>query len=381
MLEIAARTNRLKILIVYASFGEGHRQAALALRQSFAGLGADEVVLLDLLAEAHPLLNRFSRFFYRHSYRLWPGLYGWLYDATRGMKSNSLFSRWLHSFGAEALRRLLEREKPDAVVHTFPMLVLPYAVRRASRAIPMYNVVTDFDLHMRWVHPQVAKYYVATEDLRERMARSGVPSALIAATGIPVRASFSAPRDAARVAERYGLEPGRPIALVMGGGCGGPNAVRSLCRRLAQAADLQVALVCGRDRALEAAMRAAFAPDRAPGGVRVFGYVETIHELMSVSSCIVTKPGGLTLSEAILANLPIFLYRPRPGQERDNARYLAAKGAAAVCRSPGELAAAIAGTLGDPVRLGAMRQAAGGLRQERASDRIALDIVRDLPAR
>lgn len=376
MREIAQRTGTLKIVIVYASFGEGHRQAALALQQSFSNLGAADIVLLDLMAEAHPILNEFSRYFYSKSYTLWPQVYGWMYRATRGMKPNSLFAHWLHSLGADTLRRLIEKERPDAIVHTFPMLVLPSIARRFRRPIPMYNVVTDFDLHMRWVHPKVDKYYVATDDLREQLAKTGIPPARIAATGIPLRSSFSSFRTVSSAAERFGFDPGDPIVLVMCGAYGARSSLRELCRRLASDDRTQVALVCGRNRTLEAAMRESFeAGDR----VRVFGFVDLIHELMSISSCIVTKPGGLTLTEAMHARLPMFLYRPMPGQELNNARYLAAKGAAVICRTPGELANAIRDTLDNPARRKAMEKAISDLRKEGASDRIALDILQNLP--
>jgi processive 1,2-diacylglycerol beta-glucosyltransferase len=377
MREIANRIAGLKILIVYASFGEGHRQAAIALKQSFSGLGAANVVLLDLLAESHPLLNEFSRFFYLKSYSLWPQVYGWMYDATRSLKPNSLFFHWLHSFGAATLRRLIDKERPDAIIHTFPMMVLPLIAKRARRPIPMYNVVTDFDLHMRWVHPMVEKYYVATDDLRDALVQKGVPSARVAVTGIPLRPPSSGARAGACVAERYGLNPSRPTVLVMAGAYGVLAGIRDLCRQLTSAGQAQIALVCGRNRTLEANMRQEFGS--ANGNVQVYGYVEQIDELMSLSSCIVTKPGGLTLSEALQAGLPIFLYRPMPGQERNNARYLAAKGAAVICRTPRELASSVTGLLGDPARRNAMRRAIGALRKERAADRIALDIAQNLP--
>jgi len=374
MQETANRIAELNLLIVYASFGEGHRQAALALKESFAALGAGRIVLIDLLAESHPLLNEVSRFFYAKSYSWWPRLYGWTYDATRGIGPNSPFSRWLHSFGLETLRKQIDRHHPDAVIHTFPLMALPLLAKRLGRHIPAYTVVTDFDLHLRWVHPGIDKYYVATNDLRDQLLQAGVPPARIAVTGIPLRRAFSpAPRLPA--AESFGLDPSRPVVLVM---AGGPPGFRELCRKLSEeASEAQIALVCGRNRALEAAMRREFAGTGS--NVTVYGYVEHIGELMSAASCIVTKPGGLTLSEAMAAKLPIFLYRPLPGQERNNARYLEAKGAAVVCRTPAQLAASVASVLASPVRLRNMRRAAADLGKEDAAERIALDIAQNLP--
>lgn len=364
-----------KIFILYAKFGDGHWQAANALRQSFARHGADDIRLIDLLAEAHPFINEVSRFVYHKSYNALPQVYGWVYDATKGMKADSLFAHWLHSFGAMKLLKLLELERPDAVVHTFPILVLPSVAKRINRKIPMFNVVTDFDLHRRWVHPEVDKYYVATEDLGKQLCDMGVSLNRVATTGIPLRPGFSPGRHGTTAATRFGLDTGKRTVLIMAGAYGVMPGTEQLCKKVAELDGIQVVVVCGRNAPLAAHLQKFFARH---SNIAVHGYVEQIDELMGLSDCIVTKPGGLTLSEAILARLPIFLYRPVPGQERNNARYLESKGAAVICRTPNALKIAIEAALTAPGRMAAMRDALGALRQERSSDRIALDILRQL---
>lgn len=369
---------RMKVLIVYACFGDGHLQAATALRDSFGRLGLADATLVDLLASSHPLINNVSKFVYRKSYSLFPHVYGWVYDTTKAMKSDSLFAQWLHSFGRTALLKLIRKVQPDAVIHTFPSLALPALVNRVGRRIPMFNVVTDFDLHMRWVHPQVDKYYVATDDLHRQLTKLGIGEHRVAATGIPVRPSFSSSVDPAEreaIAARYGLSAERPIVLLMAGAYGNLADLRKLGHKLAGESVVQTVIVCGRDRAVRTQLARSFAKR---GNVSVLGFVDRIDELMRLSVCIVTKPGGLTTSEAIETRLPIFLYRPVPGQERHNAVYLQRKGAAVVSRSVGELFGAITGLLRDARKPAAMREAIDTLRKDSASDTIALDISRQL---
>ncbi len=369
---------RKKVLIVYARFGDGHLQAATALRDSFGKLGIADATLVDLLASSHPFLNEVSKFVYRKSYSLFPHVYGWVYDTTKAMKSDSAFAQWLHSFGRTALLKLIRRERPDAVVHTFPSLALPALRNRVGRRVPMFNVVTDFDLHMRWVHPQVDKYYGATDDLHRQLTKLGIGENRVAATGIPVRPSFSRPLDSAAretLARSHGLSPRQPIVLLMAGAYGNLADLRKLVRKLAETPDAQTVVVCGRDRAVRAQLSRQFA---ACANVAVLGYVDRIDEWMRLASCIVTKPGGLTMSEAIETRLPIFLYRPVPGQERHNAVYLQRKGAAVIARSVGELFEAISELLRDARRPAEMREAIDSLRKESAADRIALDIALQL---
>lgn len=367
-----------KLLIVYARYGDGHLQAAAALSDSFSRHGAAEAKPVDLLAQAHPFLNEISKFVYRKSYRLFPRIYGWVYDTTKGMKADSAFGHWLHSFGASELLKLIEREQPDAVVHTFPSLALPIVTNRVGRRIPMFNVVTDFDLHMRWVHPQVDKYYVATDDLRLQLTGMGIGVHRIAATGIPLRTSFSqepSEHERGQIARRYDIAFDKPIVLLMAGTYSNVAHMRKLCVRLAGNERIHTVVISGRNRSVQAQLQRQFASRR---NVTVLGYVERIDELMRLAACIVTKPGGLTISEAIEAGLPILLYRPVPGQERQNAIYLQRKGAAITAQSTDELYLAIERVLNDAWQRAAMRQALESLRKHSAADRIALDIVHQL---
>ncbi|MFC5407254.1 MGDG synthase family glycosyltransferase [Cohnella soli] len=366
---------RRKIFILYASFGEGHRQAASALSQSFERTGGADTVLIDLLAEAHPFLNGVSRFVYAKSYNVMPQLYGWVYETTRDMDAGSPFANWLHSFGSVALRKLIERDNPDAIVHTFPMLVLPTLFRKIGRTIPMFNVITDFDLHRRWLHPAVDKYYVATDDMSKQLRSLGVRPDRIAATGIPIRPAFRPDGPRTGVAAKYGLDERRPIVMVMAPPNVPSSETSKMCLMLRDRCNAQVAVICGRDKTLRDSLASALA---FRAGIAVLGFVERIDELMAASRCLITKPGGLTLSEAIAARLPLLLYRPVPGQELGNAKYLSGKGAAVICRDSYDVVRAAGRLLEDDSASYAIRAALEKLRKPDASDRIALDIATQL---
>lgn len=360
----------LKVFILYARFGEGHWQAASALRQSFAKLGIAEVKLIDLLEESHPLLNGVSRFVYRKSYTVLPQAYGWVYQRTKTMKPDSLFASWLHSIGVPALMKMVEAERPDAIVHTFPTLACPQVMHKMRRKIPMFNVITDFDLHLRWVHPQIDKYYVATDDMQRQLCDLGVEPRRVAVTGIPIRAEFQA-------LSASGMEhaAAKPIVLIMVPAGMTPVHAAGLCRSLTERCSVRVVLVCGRNRTLRQALEAQL---EGNPHVTILGYVERMQDWMAAASCIVTKPGGLTLSEAIAAGLPMFLYRPVPGQVYNNARYLENAGAAVICRTMSQLSHAISERLENSGLREQMLGAIRLLRKPNASDAIALDIAREL---
>jgi processive 1,2-diacylglycerol beta-glucosyltransferase len=369
-----------RILIIYASYGDGHLQAARAIRDALQrhDVEASRIKLVDLMAEANPLLNEVSRRFYLHSYSKLPTLYGWVYDRTRPMKHDSLFGGWLHSFGREKLRRLLLTERPDTIVYTFPVFAAP-SFRQKYRHIPTSAVVTDFDLHCRWVHPHVDRYFVATDELKNELMKLGIVEHRITVSGIPIKPSFTLLQPNPLWFAKYSLPEDRPIVLVMAGAAGVMPDVPEVCEALLEDNAAHIALVCGRNDALADSLRIRFRHQLAgPAGGRLhlFGYVEPIHELMAIANCLVTKPGGITLSEGLAAGLPLFIYRPVPGQEKNNALFLHSKGAAHIARHPQELSASIRSLLHDPIRLAAHRQAACKLGRSEAADTVALDILR-----
>ncbi|MFD0589533.1 glycosyltransferase [Paenibacillus sp. GCM10027627] len=344
----------VKLLILYASYGDGHYQAAKAIRDACQSNGSHEAVLYDLMAESHPWLNEMTRRFYIRSYTHMPFLYGWMYDLTRPMKHDSLFGNWLHSFGRQKITQIMNREKPDAVVYTFPFYALRTNDIRKNPRIPSYTVITDFDLHRRWIHPDIDRYYVATQDLSSELCRHGIRSHQVQATGIPLKKGFETTPVTEELYAKYGLLPHLPTILIMAGAQGVLPNVTQICKRLLQESPVQIVLVCGRNRQLKESILNRFASadlTSVSSRLHPFGFVEEIHELMSLADCLITKPGGITLAEAIAAELPTFIYRPVPGQERHNALYLQSKGAAFVASRINPLIEGLLQLVNDPLRL------------------------------
>lgn len=383
----ANNSHQPKVLILYASYGEGHLQAAKAIRDALQEQGNTRTVMIDLLAESHPWLNEMTRRVYMKSYTHIPHLYGWVYDVTRPMKHNSLFGGFLHSFGRDKIKKLLQKEQPDAVIHTFPFFALPALHHRrlkktisAPISIPTYTVITDFDLHRRWVHPGIGRYFVATDDLKQELGSLGIHPGRVSVTGIPLGRGFrSSLLPSFELYEKYGLDPERPVILVMPGAQGVMPDCDELCRLLLeQHPHAQIALVCGRNSLLKQSMASLFENHKAADRLHLFGFVDQVHELMAIATCLVSKPGGVTLAEAIWAGLPLFLYRPVPGQEKKNARYLQSKGAASIMNDPEEMAAGIIKLITNPEQLQRSRMAVQRLQTEDpAADSIARHILRE----
>ncbi|UQZ84737.1 Processive diacylglycerol beta-glucosyltransferase [Paenibacillus konkukensis] len=363
-----------KILILTASYGDGHLQAARALKQSFLNQGVECVRVVDLMREAHPFLNTITTTLYLTSTQTSKfGLdyYGWSYYMTRETKPDLAWNRYFKIIGKKKLKEIIAEERPDAIINTFPFGATPELCR--GLGIPCFTVLTDFALHSRWIHPDIDKYYVAAEELKEQLVSIGCAPRQVEVSGIPIRSDFirydySQPNEFAMQ-----VDPWRKSVLILAGSYGVLGNVDEMIRELLAIDDCQVAVVCGRNRKLEQKLLAQYAdqPD-----VHIFGFLENIHQLMSISSCIVSKAGGLTLSESLALRIPLFIYKPFAGQEKENALFLANKGVAAISNHTEELVSQIRSFFSDEKLAADIKARMTKLQPKCAAEFIAEDVLR-----
>jgi processive 1,2-diacylglycerol beta-glucosyltransferase len=246
------------------------------------------------------------------------------------------------------MKSLLHRYTPQALVCTqaVPCTVFAAEKRRGTITVPLIAVVTDFAIHSYWVHKEVDLYCVASEEARRDLIRYGIDAARIVVTGIPISPKFLKPRRKEQVRARLGLDTRRATALIMGGSQGmGP--LQETLHKL-EDLNLQCLVATGLNRELYRMLKKTHGRDKR---MRIFGYTRRIHMLMEAADVLITKPGGLTTSEALAKNLPMVLTNPIPGQEERNARYLERQGVAVPADSPEEIAARVQALLHTPAHL------------------------------
>lgn len=365
-----------RIMILYASYGNGHLQVSHAIESELRRRGMNDVVLLDLMAEAYPLMYEINKFVYMQCFKNIPQVYGWIYDKTKHMQSDSPLGNLLHCLGMTKLKEYLLNEKPDLIIHTFPQAAVPLLARQAVNSPRHVTIITDFDLHGRWLHPGVDRYYVATDDLKSEAIDRGICSERIIVSGIPLMPLFDEPAEQlSGLPGGLTLDPDRKTVLLMGGAYGAMRNCDEICKHLSLEPDLELVIVCGRNDALCRRLTNLF---KDHPNVHVLGYVNQIFVLMKYSSCIITKPGGITLSECIACSLPLFLYSPVPGQEHGNALYFEGKGAASISYEPEELVRQICALVRNPEAVNATRNRMKSLHKPKAAETIVDDLFENL---
>ena len=321
-----------KILIATVTCGAGHLQAANALEEAWKKYRPeDKVQKVDVLDFTPRLYKKIYSQGYIKLIEHAPELYSHYFTKTDDSKLikkmtplRRITSRWM----ARPFVKYVKRFSPDLVIcpHFLPLEIMGSLQKDGLKnGIPkIICVVTDYEAHALWMEPCVDLYCVAAEETKGRLVARGIPQDRIVATGIPVSSKFSSPVNPKAIRKQMGLRDDIKTLLVLGGGFGmGP--LPQIIRELDNLKGLvQILVVAGKNEKL----RQALAAENYKKLVRVLGFATNMHELMAASDLIITKPGGLTTSEALAVGRPILVLNPVPGQESANSDFLLEKGAA-----------------------------------------------------
>ena len=362
---------RPRILILTASYGSGHNRVAATLAAQFRREGALPRVVDHFYDLVHPEFDRLTRNLYYAVLRRTPVLWGGAYWLGDQLSVSSPLLLGLNRLGTKKLARLLRTEPPDHVVsvHPTPVASLSEIKRRGLRVPSHTTVFTDFVAHTQWIDPHVDRYCVPAEEIERDLIARGVARERVTVTGIPVAEEFTHPSERAHARLGLGLSPRLPVLLFMDGSGGGFGRLEDAARTvLAMEEPLQAVIVTGREEALEARLRQLAAGRESR--LKIFGYVDNVRQFMAAADFLVTKAGGLTLGEALAAELPAICFGSLPGQEARNERFAAMAGVALVASSGAQLQRVIGAALRDPVLLRNIRERIKNYRRPQAAAEI-----------
>lgn len=366
-----------RVLVMSASVGAGHVRAAQAVELALRELDPDAVVEnLDVLDFTNSTFRKFYGRAYLDLVGKAPHVLGYFYDLLdrppspqrKGDRLRLLVER----LNLRKFLRFLKTQPWDVVVNThfLPAEMIASLRRKGEVEIPQFTVTTDFETHRMWVNQPCDHYFTATEEGAANLQQWGVPPGDTSVTGIPIHPVFSQPKDRRECLARLGLVGDQPVVLQLAGGFGvGP--VEKLYRSLLSIeTPLELVVVAGRNEELKDRIEQVEVPGRHR--VNVLGYTTEMDELMAAADLVVTKPGGLTSSEALARGAAMAIVNPIPGQESRNSDFLLENGAAVKLGNVATLPHKLTRLLDDPGRLAVLKQNAQRLGKPQA----AFDVAR-----
>ena len=363
------------ILIVTASIGSGHNKAAEAISNEMKIKYPDAAVhTVDFMSTKTAYLNGFLKAVYLKMLDFMPNVYDFLYNFTGGRLRGFSAQRMLALAMKHNMEELVRRYQADIVIctHPFPCAAAAYLKRHKKIDVLLACVITDFSIHQMWVYKNIDLYFVATEEARSELVRRGIAEATVRATGIPIDRVFGMAYDRPALLTKFELQPDLPIALIMGGGLGLGGVKVALQQLEALDAPLQILVVTGANASLWSEIKKCTMQSKHK--IEVWGYSNNVQELMAVASFLISKPGALTICEALAMELPMLLHEPIPGPETENAAYVAGQGAAIWIRENKKIGGMVEALLREPAKLEQMRQNAHRCKKTGAAAAIVSDI-------
>jgi processive 1,2-diacylglycerol beta-glucosyltransferase len=317
--------DKKKILILSMTAGSGHIRAAKALVE-YAGanlpnISAEHINISDI---ANPLIKLFNQDIFKLSVENWPKTWGKIYDAFDNKSMASALSKTakLQRPFSHNLSKYLKSKDPNGVIFTYsaPAQMLASTFRKYSPHIKLSLVVTDYHGHSFYNVPNIDRLFVPNQKVKDELLRAGVEEGRMSITGIPVNPRFYLKPDIEELRSKYGLNNERPTVLFMASFLlSQPDLITAVKQLLAFDPKINLVFVASGNKDFYDAITKFFPrQDR----LTVVNWTDTIDEYMRISDVVISKAGGLTVSECLNLNKPMILLDPIPGQEERNAEFI-----------------------------------------------------------
>ncbi|MDO4203818.1 MAG: glycosyltransferase [Selenomonadaceae bacterium] len=367
------------ILILTASIGSGHVKAAEAVARELTRLcPSSRISIVDFTRWGTSWANAFMKNVYLLMLRFVPNLYNLMYRFSGGRYGGLSIQSLISVLTQPDIKALLKKYQPDVIVSTHPFpagAVSWYRSDERRGGFSASTVITDYSIHQMWIYQHIDKYFVARETMKTDLIAAGLDPEQVYVTGIPISVSEDT-RTREEIAAGFHVDISRPVVLLMGGGLGLGGVVEVL-RELEKVPErLELLVVAGKNDELQHSAREIAL--KSHHGIKVWGYTDRVHDLMRISTLLVSKPGALTITEALALRLPMVLHSPIPGPETENAVYIARRGAAIWVGRDNTTGSAVAEAITSPDKLKAMQGAAAKLAKPAAAENIAGAILDEL---
>ncbi len=338
-----------RVLILTASTGGGHNQVARTLEALLDNNA--EVKRVDFLKEESRIMEMVIAEGYDVLATKFPELYGRLYRFSnkdrKERKFNDIIRRMVH----RRVRDIIKDYEPDLIIgcHTFAISIISSLKKRGYFNKKFISIITDFDVHFGYVNKEVDLYITGSDYTSLSLQEKGIDKDKIHCVGIPISPIFYEPKPP--------TDETKPWTLLIMGGSMGVDYMQDTVEALFEIKEkVRFIVVCGNNKHLEDKIHKRLNNHPLENPVEVHGFVNNIQELMDQAEIIVTKPGGLTATEAIVKNLPMIVPYYIPGQEEENLDYLTLANLAIAVRDITKIGTTISFLINNKERLRQMHE-------------------------
>ncbi|MEI6286271.1 MAG: glycosyltransferase [Bacillota bacterium] len=366
-----------RILFLSAPFGHGHAKAAQAVIKAIKKTDPTvDTRLVDVFEEYPDFFGSALTKAYLRFVAKVPKFYGTLYDMQNQYGKYFSMRSVMHMAGAYKMLKLVRKVQPSAIVctHFLPAGILDYLIANKYINIPVYGIITDYSLHYWWVFEHIRKYFIGCADMIESFEHYKIDASHFQVTGIPSSLDLTKLNARVEILNRLNLRDDLPIVAAMGGGTG-MIPLDEIAKALDKSTvPFQLVMMAGTN--LNMYRQLIEYKKHAKKPLRIYSYIDFVNDVMAVSDMIISKPGGLTTAETLSIGLPMIVYKPIPGHETDNARFLTDNNAALIAPNIKELVNIVEGLLTCPKTLQQLRINVKNLGSPNAASAIADELLK-----
>ncbi|MDD3335588.1 MAG: glycosyl transferase [Eubacteriales bacterium] len=331
----------MKALILSCNTGQGHNTAGHAILEALRLRGITSE-MKDALSFGTQNASRYISGSYIKMTQVNPKLFGTLYHAGDAIsrhtrKSPVYFANALY---AGKLRDYILENGYDTIIcpHLFPAETLTYLRRKQELKIKQYAVSTDYTCIPFFKEIDMDAFFIPLESQKAEFIAKGMEEKKLIATGIPVSRAFqekTAKQEARRLLE---LPQEKNLYLLMSGSMGFGD-VPDIARMLLRLSDdnTWVLALTGHNHRLSSLLKEQFAEDAR---LKIIDYTKKVALYMDACDVLLSKPGGLSSTEAVVKNVPFVHTAGIPGCETVNMRLFGEMGISIPTMTPLESALA-----------------------------------------
>jgi processive 1,2-diacylglycerol beta-glucosyltransferase len=308
------------LFLPFLQISSGHHHVADGMIESLSGKnGIFDCEKIDILSYRFGKIEALVSSIYLKWIHLFPGLYSWIYRKSvyeNEMDHNRY--RMYENLFLLSMEKLIEEKKPHLIIctHALPSYLLSQLKRRKKHTIPVINVYTDYFINHIWGTGEIEYHFVPNIETMDYLKDRGIESERIFVTGIPIHPKLKEQKNETKEQNQY--------SVLISGGNLGAGAIQSFIQKLQPAGNIHYRVLCGKNKNLFQFITEMNDPMIIP--LSYISSKEEMNQLYHEADAIITKPGGVTISECLFKKIPIFVYHALPGQEEINLYYLKKQG-------------------------------------------------------
>lgn len=315
-----------KILITYASYGSGHKTVANYIYEYFKEHGDYDLKIVDVMDYASPIgkinLKLFNMIF-KFQFSL-PATIGY------ELSDNKIVTAPYKIYTKACLNKKLQKDfleyNPDLLIatHFFGGIMMGSINKKYHTKTKIITIITDYCSNCMWIQNHKYEDYivVSNEIVKQEVLKFGVDEKKICPFGIPLSSKFKVTDDKEKIKLKYNIKNNKPIILFFGGGSMGSSFTYNYLKALLKLKlDINIIFVAGKNVELQNKVNDLVMKENTPN-ITVLGFTNDVSNLLNIATLVITKPGGLSVTEALEMKTPMILIPGNGGQENYNANFV-----------------------------------------------------------